>query len=464
MEITIDYTPTPKQEMFHHSRAKECLFGGAAGGGKSKATVMDALFRCLQYPGTTAYIFRRTYRELEDSIIKEAILSYPKEIATYNSGRHEHKLINGSMILYRHCENLMDAYTYKGMEIQWLYFDELTTFSYDVYTFLKSRLRAKKELGVRPCVRCTSNPGDIGHAWVKARFVDSGPYMSIVRHEFFSKTENKTKHTTTQYIPAFVTENPYIGKEYIDELEQKPEALRRALLFGEWDAFEGQVFIEWADKPEHYVDGIGTHVIEPFEIPYSWPRYTSFDFGYSKPFSVGWWAMRPDGCLIRYREWYGCTGTPNEGLKITPEQIALGIVEKEAEERREGIGFIRYADPAIFDASTGESVADKMRLKGVTWQKADHARIAGKMQMHERLRIEEETGRPRLQVFTTCKDFIRTIPALSYSLSKPEDVDSEGEDHIYDECRYLLMAHPVPRRDPEAQKYKEFSPYEKAGR
>lgn len=463
MEIKIDYTPTPKQLMFHHSTAKECLFGGAAGGGKSKATVMDALFRCLQYPGTTAYIFRRTYRELEDSIIKEAMASYPAEIATYNTGRHEHKLINGSKILYRHCENMMDAFSYKGMEIQWLYFDELTTFSYDVYTFLRSRLRAKKSLGVKPCVRCTSNPGDIGHAWVKARFVDSGPYTSIVRHEFFSKTENKTKYTTTQYIPAFVTENPHISQEYIDELEQKPEALRRALLFGEWDAFEGQVFTEWTDKPEHYRDGIGTHVIEPFDIPLSWARYCSFDFGFSKPFSVGWWALRPDGCLIRYREWYGCNGTPNQGLKLSVKQIAAGILEREREEALDGVVFSRYADPSIVDSSRGVSVCDQMREAGVNFLPADHTRISGKMQFHERLRFGDD-GRPRMQVFSTCKDFIRTIPALSYSLTKPEDIDSDGEDHQYDEARYLFQMNPIPRREAEQKPVKAFSPYEKAGR
>lgn len=463
--FTITYEPTAKQRLFHASKANEILYGGAAGGGKTKALIMDAFFRCLSKPGTTAVIFRRTYQELEDTDIKEAMASYPEKLAVYNAGRHEFKLLNGSKILFRHCENEADRFKYSGIEIQFLYFDELTSFEQVVYDFLKTRLRAKKSLGVVPIVRSASNPGNIGHGWVKKMFVDAGPYMSIQEQEIYSETLHKSRKIRTQYIPALAMENPFITDDYIFELEQKPEALRKALLNGDWTSFEGMVFQEWADRPEHYRDRRWTHVIEPFDIPADWPRYFGFDHGYSRPFSCGWYAMGPDGCLYRYREWYGCKPRQaNTGIELTPVQIADGILEREQEEIRNNIGVLRVADPAIFDKSRGDSVADQMapgymgRRQGVVFNKGDHARLPGKMQVHERLRFDED-GRPKLQVFSNCREFIRTVPTLPYSTKKPEDIDSDAEDHIYDECRYVCMDHPiVPKRKPPTE-YRGFDPF-----
>lgn len=461
-QYTIEYEPTPKQRMFHATNADEVLFGGAAGGGKSKAIVMDALFRCLTYPKTHAFIFRRTYGELEDTIIKEAKESYPVGLVKYNGARHEMAVVNGSMIHFRHCATPADMYNYKGAEIQWLYFDELTSFEFEIYDFLKTRLRAKKSLGVVPVVRSSSNPGDIGHAWVKKMFVDAAPYMEVFTREINSKATGKKKIFRMQYIPSLATENPHIGDDYIFQLEAKPEALRNALLFGDWDAFEGQVFTEWRDKPEHYVDRRWTHVIEPFDIPLNWPRYMSFDFGFSRPFSIGWWAIGPDGCAYRYREWYGCeAGHPNTGIKISPKEIASGILQREKDyEAREAIKVLRVADPSIFDRSRGDSIAQMMEPSqngpGVYFSPGDNTRLAGKAQFHERLRFDEE-GRPKMQVFNTCVDFIRTIPALPYSLTKVEDIDTDAEDHAYDEARYFLMMRPVPVR---VEKKYEPIPYD----
>ena len=463
--FTIEYEPTPKQRMFHATTADEVLFGGAAGGGKSKAIVMDALFRCLKFPRTHAFIFRRTYAELEDTIIKEARESYPAGLAKYNGARHEMALPNGSMIHFRHCAMAADMYNYKGAEIQWLYFDELTSFEYEIYDFLKTRLRAKKSLGVTPCVRSSSNPGDIGHGWVKKMFVDAAPYMSIFTRTVESKATGRKKVFKMQYIPSLATENPYIGEDYIFQLEAKPEALRNALLFGDWDAFEGQVFTEWRDKPEHYKDRKWTHVIEPFDIPLTWSRYMSFDFGFSRPFSIGWWAIGPDGTAYRYREWYGCEpGRANTGIKIAPKQIAQGILEREKDyEAREGIKVMRVADPSIFDKSRGDSIAQMMEPSagspGVYFSPGDNTRLAGKAQMHERLRFDED-GRPKLQVFNTCTDFIRTIPTLPYSLTKVEDIDTDAEDHAYDEARYFFMMRPLPTKA-QTMKYEPipFDPF-----
>lgn len=461
-EIRVEYKPTPKQRMFHQATANEVLFGGAAGGGKSKAIVMDALMRCMKHPGTYAYIFRRTYREIEGTIVREMQMSYPQGIGTYNVGRHEWKLINGSMIRCRHCAAVGDMYQYKGEEIHWLYFDELTSFEYDIYEFIKTRLRAKESLGITPLVRSSSNPGDIGHGWVKARFVDAGPYLDMVEHAVQSETLGRTEVFTTQYIPSLATENPYITDQYIIELEQKPPALRDAYLHGNWDAFEGQVFTEFVDDAEHYEDGVGTHVVKPFAIPPHWPRYMSFDWGYTAPFSVGWWAVAPTGAIIRYREWYGWNGTPNRGLSITVEEIADGIIQAEAEEAREGLAVDRIADPSIFDRSRGDSIAQKFAAKGVTFRKGDNTRLAGKAEMHERMRFRED-GKPMLYVFDTCKQFLRTIPSLPYSRTKTEDVDTAAEDHVYDEARYMCMSRPLVPRAPRPYAPAAFDPFAEGG-
>lgn len=461
--IKINYEPTPKQSMFHATKANEVLYGGAAGGGKTKALVMDAFFRCLTYPNTTAAIFRRTYQELEDTDIKEAKQSYPSKLASYNAGRHEFKLINGSQILFRHCEHEQDKFNYSGIEIQFLYFDELTSFEQGIYDFLKTRLRAKKSLGVVPIVRSASNPGNIGHGWVKKMFVDVGPYMSIQTQEIYSEALHKTKRIRTQYIPALAMENPFITEDYIFELEQKPEALRRALLNGDWDSFEGQVFSEFVNDPNHYGDRLWTHVISPFKIPLSWPRYLSFDHGYTKPFSVGFWAVDHDGRAYRYKEWYGCKPhQANVGLELTPEQIRDGIIALLREEDEDNLYVDAVADPAIFDKSRGDSVADQMGPKdnhrGIIFHKGDNTRLAGKMQLHERLRFNSE-GKPGIYIFSTCKDWIRTVPNLPYSLKKPEDIDTDAEDHGYDDCRYFLMDHPVTPVRKAPRKPVPFDPF-----
>ena len=462
--ITINYAPTPKQAMFHASKANEVLYGGAAGGGKTKAMIMDAFFRTMQNPGTTAVIFRRTYQELEDTDIKEAMSSYPKEIASYNGSRHEFKLPNGSKILFRHCAHEEDRFNYSGIEIQFLYFDELTSFEQTVYDFLKTRLRAKKSLGVVPIVRSASNPGNIGHGWVKKMFVDAGPYMSILEQEVYSEALHKSKKIRTQYIPALATENPFITEDYIFQLEMKPEALKRALLNGDWDSFEGQVFTEFVNDPSHYRDRRWTHVIEPFDIPLNWPRYMSFDHGYSKPFSCGWWAVEPvTGTVYRYKEWYGCMShQANVGVKITPAEIAEGILQREAEEIANNLPVDRIADPAIFDKSRGDSVADQMapceNHRGVFFRKGDNTRLAGKMQLHERLRFDPE-GKPGIYIFSNCEDWLRTVPNLPYSTKKPEDVDTDAEDHCFDESKYFLMSRPVTIKSKPKPKPKRYDPF-----
>jgi hypothetical protein len=445
----IDYKPTRKQRMFHASRADEVLYGGAAGGGKSKACVMDAFMRCMRWPGSQAYLFRRTYPELRDTLIGEALSSIPSGLGRYNSSAHDYALPNGSALHFRSCPRPADVYKYQGAQIHWLYMDELTHFEQGVYDYLRTRVRAVKSLNIVPVVRATSNPGGAGHSWVKAYFVDAAPPGEMREKHVFSRQLGKEQVRTVQYIPALAIDNPYLSEDYIYELEQKPEKLRRALLEGNWDAFEGQVFTEFTDEPEHYGDRRRTHVIDPFEIPAHWRRYRSFDFGYSRPFSVGWWAVDEDGVLYRYRELYGCPpGHANEGVRWTPREIAARIrdMERAAGEAR----VMGIADPSIFDASRGESVAEQMSAEGVYFEPGDNERLAGKMQVHYRMAFDAG-GYPQMYVFSTCREFIRTIPALSYDEMHVEDIDTDGEDHIYDETRYMCMARPIKARAPVAK-------------
>ncbi len=456
--VHVDYVPTPRQMLFHASQADEVLYGGAAGGGKSKASVMDAFFRCMKYPGTRAYMFRRSFRELRDTLITEAMQSIPRELGRYVESRKEYVLVNGSVIKFCHCQEDKDRFTYQGAEIHWLYIDELTHFSQVVYDFLKSRLRANKALGIKPVVRCTSNPGGVGHAWVKAYFVDEAPAGEVFTEKIYSDQLKAWKVKTRQYIPARATDNPHISSDYIIELESKPKNLRDALLLGKWDAFEGQVFVEWRDNPDGYLTRKYTHVIKPFPIPRGWIIYRSFDFGYTKPFSVGWWAVDHDGTIYRIAEWYGCDGHPNVGLKLTVEEIAKGILEYESSHGLDG-RVTGYGDPSMWDASRGVSVAEQFARAGVYFNPATNDRIAGKMQVHQRLAFDDN-GYARLYVFSNCKDTIRTIPALCYDDRRVEDVDTDGEDHIYDDWRYVLMVDGVrsPITQPIARK--RYNPLE----
>ncbi len=439
VRISLKYSPTPRQALFHAATYDEVLYGGAAGGGKTKAVVMDALTRCLRFPNTQAYLFRRTYRELKDTVLGEAISSIPTSIADYCASDYEFRLINGSVMRFRHCQHDDDRIKYQGAEIQWLYIDELTHFSKSVYDFLKSRMRACKDLGVKPVVRATANPGGVGHAWVRDHFIDRGPCEVPHYFQVYSSTLKMSQKRSVFYIPAFCTDNPYLSSDYIFELEQKPKALRDALLHGRWDAFEGQVFSEWVDDPEQYSSGIFTHVIDDFLPPKSWRRYRAFDFGYARPFAVLWMAVDPDERIYVYREYYGASA-PNEGVRMTPTDIAKNILEIEkAADEDEVIG---VADPSIWDASRGESIAYQMSKEGVYFNKGDNARLAGKMQLHRRLAFDS-SSRSFIYFTRACRNTIRTLPTLVYDSVCPEDVNTSGEDHIYDALRYFLMLRPA---------------------
>ena len=244
--------------------------------------------------------------------------------------------------------------------------------------------------------------------------------------------------------------------EYLRSLEKLPPKIREAWLEGSWDVYQGQFFEDFIDSKEHYMDRQYTHVIEPFEIPKGWKIYRSFDWGYNKPFSCGWWAVDFDGIVYRILELYGCTDIPNEGVKWTPPKVFAEIHKIETEHRwLAGKHIIGIADPAIWDAETGESIADTAAKHQVYFTPGDNKRIPGWMQVHYRLAFDGN-GFPMMYVFRNCQAFIRTIPILQYDDHRPEDLNTEGEDHVADEVRYFLMSRPIkPRHELPPDKYRE---------
>lgn len=436
--------PNEKQALFLTDTHKYIGFGGARGGGKSWAVRVKAVLLCLNYPGIKVMIIRRTYPELQENHIIplcEMLHCHAEDrtqrVASYNDSKKHITFPNGSRILFRYCDNEKDAERFQGTEVDVLFVDEATHQSEEKMDKLNACVRGVN--GYPKRIYYTCNPGGVGHAWVKRLFVDRQ----------YKPGENPDDYS---FIRSLVRDNLALMQadpEYVRKLEALPPKLRKAWLDGDWDIYEGQFFEEFADRPEHYIDRQWTHVIEPFEIPDGWRIYRSFDWGYAKPFSCAWWAVDYDGVVYRILELYGCTDTPNEGVKWTPERVFAEIHRIETEHRwLRGKTIQGVADPAIWDAETGESIADVAARYRVYFDKGDHARLPGWMQVHYRLYFDEN-GYPMMYVFKNCKAFIRTMPLLQYDEHRVEDLDTDGEDHVADEVRYFLMTRPIkPRKAP----------------
>jgi hypothetical protein len=453
------WKPQPRQADFMVRPEYEVLYGGAAGGGKSDALLGEAL-RQVNKKYYRAIIFRKTYPDCTELIDRSHEI-YPRAFPTakYNDNKHCWTFPSGAKIYFGAMQHKKDRTKYQGKQYAFIGFDELTHFQWDEYSYMFSRNRCAKDSSIRCYIRATTNPGGIGHGWVKDRFITAAPPMTPIRTEM--EIAGKKYIRKRIFVPSSVFDNKILlenDPNYIANLGMMPEAELRALLYGDWDSFNGQVFSEWKNDPAHYIDQKWTHVIAPFAIPKEWRRYRSFDFGYAKPFSIAWWAIDYDGRAYRYRELYGCTGTPNTGLKWHPLQIAQKI--REIEDKYEKGNYINgIADPSIWDASRGESIAAAMEKAGVYWEPADNDRMSGKMQMHYRFAFDEE-GLPMMYIFNTCKDFIRTMPSLVYDDLDVEDVDTAQEDHIYDEARYFAQHNPLAPRKQNKKEPKPYNPLE----
>ena len=430
--------PSEKQKLMLTDTHRFVAFGGARGGGKSWAIRFKAIFLALFNPGIRMLIMRRTYPELLNNHINPLKKIIPKAIAKYNGTEKSYKFKNGSVIEFGYCDKEGDLDRYQGVEYDVIFIDEATQMTEYMFKVMVACNRGVNNFPKRIYLTC--NPGGRGHAWVKRLFVDRN-FLPTERAEDYS------------FIQSLVTDNKVLmatNPDYIAGLEALPEKKRKAWLYGDWNVFEGQVFEEFRDNPEGYDTGLWTHIINPYEeIPADWKIYRSYDFGYAKPFSCAWWAVDYDGVVYRILELYGCVSNEaNTGVKWTPAKQFEKIREMERTHRYLRGKHIRgVADPAIWNAESGESVADTAAKYGIYFDKGDNERIAGLMQMHYRFAFDEN-GKAMMYIFRNCKAFIRTVPQLCYSDIHVEDIDSDQEDHAYDEARYFCMTRPIkPRRN-----------------
>lgn len=482
---SFDVEFTAKQSAAIRSIATEILYGGAAGGGKSYFMRALAILLCGLIPGLNVYLFRRIYEDLIKNHM-EGTGGFPMMLAPLVQSGHvkivndEIRFWNGSRIFLCHCQLDKHRFKYQGAEIHVLLIDELTMFSEVIYRFLRGRMRApgleipqwaitffQEKFGVHlpskiPLIICGSNPGNIGHAWVKSAFIDNAKPMDIRK---MSKHEGGMLR---QFIPATLDDNAQNVdvEDYADKLEGLGnKELVKAMRHGDWNIIAGAFF----DNIREAV-----HKVPSFTPPPHWTRFRSMDWGSAKPFSVGWWCiaeeewikfsdgkerMLPKGAMIRYREWYGVkrnedgTSLPNVGLRLSVEAVGRGIMERERGEKIDEQ--LSRADPSMWKEDGGPSFIERLiycdtkdphNPIGPRFAQADNSRVQGWQQMYSRLDWENvDDGQPMLMVTEDCYDWWRTVPALMHDENRVEDINSDMEDHTGDDTRYACMARPVSR-------------------
>ena len=396
---------------------KDVLYGGAAGGGKSYAMLVDPL-RYAHKKAHRALILRRSMPELREMIDKSREL-YPQAFPGAKF-REVEKLWNfpsGAKIEFGFLERDADVYRYQGQAYSWIGFDEITHLPTEFsWNYLASRLRTT-DPEIKTYLRCTANPGGVGSQWVKKRYVDSNDYnKSFVGHDGL----------TRKFIPAKLADNPYLAEDGVYEqmLKSLPPTQRQQLLEGNWDVAEGAAFTEFDPK---------VHVITPFALPLHWERTKGIDYGYASESCCLWGTIDiNDGTLIIYRELY------RKGL--TGEELATIITDMETEDPFSVAGVLDTAAWAN-TGTTGPTVGESLVRAGHKLRRADKNRVQGKVQIHEFLKVQEN-GRPRLQIFNTCPNLIRELQSIPLSKNNPEDVDTHASDHAYDALRYMIMGRP----------------------
>ena len=396
---------------------KDVLYGGAAGGGKSYAMLVDPL-RYAHKKAHRALILRRSMPELREMIDKSREL-YPQAFPGAKF-REVEKLWNfpsGAKIEFGFLERDADVYRYQGQAYSWIGFDEITHLPTEFsWNYLASRLRTT-DPEIKTYLRCTANPGGVGSQWVKKRYIEP---------EENNKSFVGTDGLTRKFIPAKLADNPYLSEDGVYEqmLNSLPPIQRRQLLEGNWDVAEGAAFVEF--DPD-------AHIITPFEIPLSWERVKGIDYGYASESCCLWGTIdMNDGTLIIYRELY------KEGL--TGEELGSIITDMEMVDPFSVNGVLDTAAWAR-TGTTGPTVGEALLRAGHKLRRADKNRVQGKIQIHEYLKVRE-SGRPKLQIFNTCPNLIRELQSIPLSKTNPEDVDTHASDHAYDALRYMIMSRP----------------------
>lgn len=428
--------PNAKQYLFLLDHHRHVAFGGARGGGKSWVVDFKAVLLANHYgapdefsQGIKICIVRRTLQDLIKNHLTQLKNLIGKN-ATYNQNLKLFTFKNGATIQLAYCDNDNDADHFQGIEYDVIFIEEATQLQPDWIKKIATSCRGVNNFPHR--VYYTCNPGGPGHQYIKRLFVDK-IYQGEEKPEYYS------------FVQSLVTDNKILmqySPEYVNFLNNLPPKLRKAWRDGSWDIFEGQYFEEFRNDPSHYDDRRWTHVINPIKIKSYWPIYRSFDWGYKKPFSCGWYTIDDDGVMYRILELYGVQKSgqesiPDMGVKWPPSKVFAEIQRMEREHPYlAGKHIIGVADTQIFDVETGISIAESGERLGVYFEKADKKRIPGWMQCHYRLMFDQD-GYPMFYVFNNCKEFIRTIPTLQYDEHEDEDLDSKGEDHAADEWRYI---------------------------
>ena len=420
MEIKV--CVTKKQKSFIDAKETEVLFGGAAGGGKSYGQIVDALLTALCFPKSKQLILRRTFAELEKSLIRTALALYPREIFTFNSSSHTGKFKNGSVIDFGYCAAENDVYQYQSAEYDVVRFDELTHFTEAQYLYLISRVRGANNFPKQ--VKSSTNPGGIGHGWVKSRFVDP----SVPNRSFLGPDGMKRI-----FIPSLLDDNTFLTENdpnYKSRLLALPEREKKALLYGDWNVFEGQYFTEFSRM---------RHVIEPFEIPADWRKFRTIDYGLDR-LACLWIAISPDKCAYVYREF--C----ESNLPISAS--AKGISERTP--HKEDI-YATLAPPDLWSRSqeSGKSKASLFSEYGISLTKTSNNREAGWLSIKELL--FEREGRVGLKIFSTCTELIKCLPSLMIDKIRPTDCSTEPHEitHAPDALRgfAIFYARPADKKE-----------------
>lgn len=412
--------PTERQLEFFQAvdKYKYVLYGGAKGGGKSyilRWALVRHLLKWAQagHYGVRVGLFCENYPSLKDRQITKIQKEFPKWLGDLSDNQIEgmsfrlKPQFGGGIIALR---NLDDVSKYASSEFAITAVDELTKNEREVFDQLRSITRW-------PGIENTgiwggTNPGEIGHLWVKKLWVDR------------QYDEEDPPASQFAFVKSLPTDNPHNAKSYLEDLKHLPEKLRKAYYEGNWDIFEGQYFSEWNRE---------RHTITPFAIPPTWKRFRAYDHGREAPACCLWFALDYDGRLWCYREFY------QKGLNV--DQIAAEINRLSASEEYE----YSVADPSIFaktgfvDAQGGQTIAESFARHHITWFPASNRRIDGWSLMHQYLFTNDHTI-PKLIFFNTCLNSIRTIPALIHDNIKPEDLDTAGEDHAADPTRYIILS------------------------